>query len=534
MKTYFLKYSEFLNESLSSARKRFLEKGYITQSDFDLLVTIDTTPTKKYLDKLCEWFIDGAKPEELTEAISHYENLLLRKVKEIHKDINYYDTFKDFTNELSLYSVAVPKSKIKKNITGSVEYLIDNEYIQIVVPKTREESELFGKGTKWCISSKESIYKTKWVEYYWESQATFYFVWFKDRDPKDRYYKLAIYIYEHSGEIEVRDAKDEIVSDRKAQQLLDEYGNLPISLKTLSGRFKTMTPEQLISDYQREEQLQNDSSIFGRLVKQYPHLRTKKVLDFYKELIKNDNNSRLHWLSDVITKVKELHTPEWFDVLLSKKPDVEDLVAVMDGSKVFNTPENRMLLMITVSESQDILYIMRVLKECQTEEWARLFLKKNDDTSKAVSFIEEFPQFDNDESFSNFISLLEDENKYSYADVMEYMSKSENVENKKKLTTWWLENKKSQLTYLLQFISICEGVILYDGVKEHLDSVMSMPIIEHYIKTSDMLPHWFMGIEDVFKYYISLNPPKEDIKDMVASSSKFRNWWYRYIHKNKK
>lgn len=351
MRKYFLKYNEFLNESFSSAKAKFLNTHKISDDDFYELVEIDTTPTKKYLEKMCDWYTKGIAISQIKSSFAHYDNLLLRRVKDeegkhIPKDINIFKTFDDFKTLLSKFREAIPKSRIKKMATTSIEYLMDTDRVQIVVPKTREQSEVFGKGTQWCISSNQPEYEKKWKEYYWDSQATFYFVWFKDKPLTDPLYKVALFIYEQTGYIETRNALDIKISDEDAKELFDEYG---LDKEEIAkGRFSTMNPDELIKTYTAEPQLESDGKPLGRILIEYPHLRSKETYSLYKSLIDKETNlnSYIHYLTFFIGSIEECQTEEWFDYYLSKNPDVEDLEELLERVPKFDTPTNRKLIEI--------------------------------------------------------------------------------------------------------------------------------------------------------------------------------------------
>jgi hypothetical protein len=188
---------------------------------------------------------------------------------------------------------------------------------------------------------------------------------------------------------------------------------------------------------------------------------------------------------------------------------------------------------ITVSDVKDILYTMRLLKECRTEEWFDMFLKKNDDIYKVTTILEEFPEFDNVKLLDHLIELLETPMfKGNISSVLEYMRDSNYEEGKKRLTEYYISTKPS-IMYMLQFVSCSEGTIDYPGVKEYMESVKSTLQIQQFIVSSHMKPHWMVALEDIYRWWVSTNPTKEDLQDVLDGSSRFENWYNRYIKEKK-
>lgn len=209
---------------MSLRKAKELYNGRLHDDTFETLVSIDSTKTKKYLPKLCGWVVEEqVKVEELYNSVSLYDNLLLRKVKGINPDIYLYKSYKkDFLPLLRGHKFETPKSAIKKSITKEVEYVVDNEHIQVVCPKTREESILFGKGTKWCVSGSSNGYAKTWKEYYFRNGYTFYYIWFKKKKPLSRDYKMAMVVLPEGGINDVYDSTDKMLGNDQIQKLLLE------------------------------------------------------------------------------------------------------------------------------------------------------------------------------------------------------------------------------------------------------------------------------------------------------------------------
>ena len=64
-----VKHVILLRESLGAAKQRFLETGKIKPEDFNRLANVvDITPTKKYLEKVCQWFLDEVSNGAITDT----------------------------------------------------------------------------------------------------------------------------------------------------------------------------------------------------------------------------------------------------------------------------------------------------------------------------------------------------------------------------------------------------------------------------------------------------------------------------------
>lgn len=220
MKQYFLKYSESLNESLSSARKLYLDTNQISKEDFDKLVSFDPTPTKKYLEKMCEWYKEGVEMYEFQEPIKKFHRLLPKLEQ---KDINHYGEFDEFVQEMEHIE---SKTSIKKAITKRIKVILENEDVQITQPQTYEQSCILGAGTKWCTASAGK--PKHWNDYTKKDLLTFYYIWFK-KEKDRRKYKLAIGIDPNGTWKEIYDAGDERVGEAEVKEIISNY-KIPLEI----------------------------------------------------------------------------------------------------------------------------------------------------------------------------------------------------------------------------------------------------------------------------------------------------------------
>ncbi len=188
----FLTYREFLNEGLNSSRKAFLNTGKIGPEEFERLTLLDVTPTKKYLDSICRFYLEGHSEEEIKIYIDRFNTLGSNLPK---KDINLY-SFEELKSSLDSYNSKNQKDKLT---TKDIEVVYEDERFFIVRPDTFEQSAKYGRGTKWCITGYDG------GRQYWDNYRnlnyTFYFILDKSLPSTNPLYKVAIAVDEY-GEIE--------------------------------------------------------------------------------------------------------------------------------------------------------------------------------------------------------------------------------------------------------------------------------------------------------------------------------------------
>ncbi len=194
MTKQFLTYQEFLNEGLNSSRKSFLITGKINPEDFDRLTLLDTTTTKKYLDSICRFFLEGHSEEEIKTYIDKFNTLGFNLPK---KDINLY-SFEELKNTLDSYTSKNQKDKLA---TKDIEVVYKDERFFIVRPDTFEQSAKYGRDTKWCITATDGTGQGAWKTHRYDYLLTFYFITDKSLPSTDPLYKVAIAVDEY-GEIE--------------------------------------------------------------------------------------------------------------------------------------------------------------------------------------------------------------------------------------------------------------------------------------------------------------------------------------------
>jgi len=181
---------EFLFESKSSAKKRFLDRGLVSVEVFDRFLEVDITPTKKFIEKMCEFFVGGSSEGEVIttfqKAISFSERQILSF------DISLISSIQELQSLISTKENYQSRSEKK----SGVEVVFEDSRFKVVRPKTKEEAILYGKDTEWCISiSKEdSSIKNQFDNYYHKQNLTIYIIIDKTKNDRSPLSRIAVLV----------------------------------------------------------------------------------------------------------------------------------------------------------------------------------------------------------------------------------------------------------------------------------------------------------------------------------------------------
>jgi len=137
----------------------------------DVLSSMDPSKSNKYLPFMIkctadwvEWINNELKNEtfkEMFEVIKDFEDLSERNLLE-NKDIYSYESNQDIIEAVKFAKEKVTRSEVKKKET---EVLYEDDRWLIVYPLTTRSSNLYGKGTKWCVSSEDNNYGKYYKQY---------------------------------------------------------------------------------------------------------------------------------------------------------------------------------------------------------------------------------------------------------------------------------------------------------------------------------------------------------------------------------
>jgi hypothetical protein len=168
---------ESLNEGWRDVYKQFVESKKVPLDVFNKFKEADPSETKKYLQWMCKQYVVNPKNE----------NKIIQSVKEFHmdvskgfikgqdSDISKYD-LDSLSKQIQSNSGKKSKSQIRAENKSNTKIIQDDDTILAIAPLNREAAIQYGKGTKWCISSKMTC--KHWKDYM-KDGAWFVFVIFK-------------------------------------------------------------------------------------------------------------------------------------------------------------------------------------------------------------------------------------------------------------------------------------------------------------------------------------------------------------------
>jgi hypothetical protein len=163
---------EAIIEIISEGREEFLKNKnqHISERRFNILLSVDPTPNKKYL----QWLINqynrtlGASKEG-TEKTSYF----LSKTSQIKKALTVFDratsrsidlrAIKNFSNDINKYDadslIAMTRKLVmnadlrgERERAEDIEKVYSDDKVSILIPKTRDAAIKLGRGTGWCTS----------------------------------------------------------------------------------------------------------------------------------------------------------------------------------------------------------------------------------------------------------------------------------------------------------------------------------------------------------------------------------------------
>tara|TARA_R110000868_G_scaffold367902_1_gene630875 strand:+ start:657 stop:1400 length:744 start_codon:yes stop_codon:yes gene_type:complete len=154
----------------------------------DVLGVNDPTKTNKYLPFMIrqtkdwvEWVHNELNNEtfkEMFEVIKDFEDLSKRNLLE-NKDIYSYESNQDIIDAVKLAKERVTHSEVKKKET---EVLFEDDRWVVIYPLTTRSSNMYGKATKWCVSSEDQNYG-RYFKQYTENGVLIFVI---DKSVKDR------------------------------------------------------------------------------------------------------------------------------------------------------------------------------------------------------------------------------------------------------------------------------------------------------------------------------------------------------------
>ena len=157
----------------------------------DVLASMDPTKSNKYLPFMIkctadwvEWINNELKNEtfkEMFDVIKDFEDLSQRNLLE-NKDIYSYESNQDIIEAVKTAKEKITRSEVKKKET---EVLFEDNRWLVVFPLSTRSSNLYGKGTKWCVSSEDNNYG-KYFKQYTENGSLVFVI---DKSVKESEYR---------------------------------------------------------------------------------------------------------------------------------------------------------------------------------------------------------------------------------------------------------------------------------------------------------------------------------------------------------
>jgi len=187
-----MKYTDFYPSILQENRKvakELVVQGKLKPEEFEQLVGIDPSQTKKYTGWLAKQWVSKSVTDidELRNKIEEYD-AFVKNGKAKTKDIYQFPSFADLKKEVDELNAAGSESK--SELRDDYEIIMDTDKLLIAVPHTHEASRYLGlskfqyrdcegggKDSAWCTTYKAPDH---FNDYYFKQQITFYYIRIKD------------------------------------------------------------------------------------------------------------------------------------------------------------------------------------------------------------------------------------------------------------------------------------------------------------------------------------------------------------------
>ena len=187
-----MKYTDFYDNILQENKKQaklYVIQGKLSQEDFDKLVSIDSSPTKKYVGWMAKQWIAKTVTDidELRNKVEEYD-AFVKNGKAKTKDIYQFASFADLKKEVD--ELNAMGSESKSELRDDYEIIMDTDKLFIAVPHTHEASRYLGlskfqyrdcegggKDSAWCTTYKAPDH---FNDYYFKQQITFYYIRIND------------------------------------------------------------------------------------------------------------------------------------------------------------------------------------------------------------------------------------------------------------------------------------------------------------------------------------------------------------------
>lgn len=194
-----------------------LQHPNFTIDIIEILSEKDPSKTNKYLPfmiKQVEDWVDWLNNElkttsfkEMVDIVNDFDDLSTRNLLE-NKDIYSYESNPDIIESVKTAKDKVTHSEVKKNETI---VLHEDDKWSVIYPLTSRSSNMYGKSTKWCVSSDDQSYK-KYFNQYTENGVLIFLInkSVKDKDTRnDKLSRVAFHMDKSKKDgLTVWDAQD--------------------------------------------------------------------------------------------------------------------------------------------------------------------------------------------------------------------------------------------------------------------------------------------------------------------------------------
>jgi len=188
---------QFLFESKATAKKRFLDRGLISDEVFERFLEVDITPTKRFIEKMCEFFVAGSSEGEV---ITTFQKVTQSKIK---FDISTIKSLSELSDILSREGLTANRNKLQLSANEKgVEITYEDDRFTVLYITTKEASKKYGSGTTWCISAEK---KNQWDNYK-KNGSDFYFI-YDYKTTNKAWKKLAVEV-KYIGDVKVYNTFD--------------------------------------------------------------------------------------------------------------------------------------------------------------------------------------------------------------------------------------------------------------------------------------------------------------------------------------
>lgn len=150
-----------LLEGKRDAIERFVNTGKIPKDVFDRLLEYDPTEQKKYIEWMCKTYVKEHPTLNMYSVIKQFDDYATRN-QITQKDIYSYPTLEAVIDVVNMMEDTTSKTQQKKAKAGIKDYekdidpndiIFKNDKVIIVLPKTKEASIKYGRGSRWCTAA---------------------------------------------------------------------------------------------------------------------------------------------------------------------------------------------------------------------------------------------------------------------------------------------------------------------------------------------------------------------------------------------